>query len=218
MKAEDLEAVAIPKERAASLLGHAVRCNGENDFSAAEHQVVCRTLSDGSLLLQDDLKTPRDQLELGKNQGVIFVPVDTKAFVPSLVTPGDKVSFLVSVPPRANVPTPARHGDAEKGGGAEASESESLNPVAEADPGLSAQSGATEVIGPFTVVSLGNRLSSADVFKAAHVAAEQPSVMGILVKLEDNRMDDRTKKLWDRLKETNFRSVGVILHSRKDAR
>jgi hypothetical protein len=175
-------------------------------------------------LLQDDLKTPREQLELGKNQGAIFVPVDLKAFVPSLVTPGDKVSFLVSVPPRPNAPTPARHAEADKGAagaagaGGAAAEPEPLTPVAEPDAGLSAESGATEIIGPFTVLSLGNRLNSAEVFKAAHIPQEQPNVMTIQVGLEDNRLDDRSKKLWDRLKETNFRSVGVILHSRKDAR
>ena len=97
--------------------------------------------------------------------------MDTKAFVPSLVTPGDKVSFLVSVPPRANVPTPGptrrcREGRRCRGVGVGIAE-----PRCGGRPGLWAQSGATEVIGPFTVVSLGNRLSSADVFKAAHVAA-----------------------------------------------
>ena len=53
------------------------------------------------------------------------------------------------------------------------------------------------------------------VFQGGNAGGEQPSVMGSLVKLEDNRMDDAHQKVWDRLKETNFRSVRSF-HSRKE--
>ena len=90
--------------------------------------------------------------------------------------------------------------------------------MADPDSAAAAPSGATEILGPFTVLSVGNRLSPIEAFNKAHIPHEQQNVLTIRVTLEDNRVDDRAKKLLDRLHETNYRSVGVILYSRKDAR
>ena len=79
---------------------------------------------------------------------------------------------------------------------------------------LAGSGGPVEEIGPFTILNVGNRLSSADVFNAAHLQQTNANIIGIRVSLTDKRWDDRTaKKLVERLFETNFASVAVILHS-----
>ena len=66
---------------------------------------VWRTLPESSLLLRDDLRTPPQQLELEEGERAMFIPVDNRAFVPSLLVPGDKVTFLVAK--LQSAPTPA---------------------------------------------------------------------------------------------------------------
>ena len=69
------------------------------DLHTVEGEPVCRMLSEGSILKQDDLHTPPQELNLAKGQKLLWIPVDTRTFVPSLVVPGDMVSFLVWRPP-----------------------------------------------------------------------------------------------------------------------
>ena len=60
----------------------------------------------GRLLMKDDLKTPPPELKLEPGEEAMFVPIDTRSIVTSLIVPGDQVMFLVSktVP---GMPTPA---------------------------------------------------------------------------------------------------------------
>ncbi len=56
-----------------------------------------RPYSEGDLVLRQDLKAPPPELKLReKNERAMWIPVDTTTFVPSLVVPGNDVSFLVS--------------------------------------------------------------------------------------------------------------------------
>jgi Flp pilus assembly protein CpaB len=164
----------------------------------ARQTVVGRTANrpyaDGDLVLRQDLKAPPPELKLrDKNERAMWIPVDTTTFVPSLVVPGNEVSFLVSRAV-AGGPTLAMPNDGE-----------------EAAPPPKPQ-GATEVIGPFKVLALGNRLGSAEVMQAAKIPQLQENVITVRVKMEGDKLEPKAQKLWDLLKLTNFRQVGVLLH------
>lgn len=164
---------------------------------------VWRTLDGGSLLLRDDLKTPPQELKLGDEPGAeqteaaTWVPVDTRTFVPSLVVPGDQVSFIVS--DVVGAPTPA-----------------GPNPTPSGAPSVAI--GSPDLIGPFKVLSLGNRLGSTEVMRAAKVPQMQENVMTISVRLENGSLEPKAEKLMRYLQSTGFRGVGVLLHPRKDKR
>ncbi len=109
LKVENLETVANPRERAASLMGHTVACTGENDFNSVRDLTTCRTLSEGALVWRDDVSTPvQDTVLLGKDEGDVWISVDAKNFIPSLVTPGDTITFVVAAAPRRMCPRPPR--------------------------------------------------------------------------------------------------------------
>jgi hypothetical protein len=161
-------------------------------YSAKETVVgrpVWRTLNGECLLLSDDLKTPPDALKLEEGEEMIWIPVENRAFVPSLISPGDEVMFLV---PRLTPATPTTPGMAPVG----------------SDGASAAQplSSTTSEIGPFRVRSLGNRLSSAQVWAAAKNPSLQENVIGIGVKPDEKR---KAMALWDILQATNYRQVGI---------
>ena len=110
---------------------------------------VWRTLSGQCLLLSDDLKTPPEQLKLDEGEEIMWIPVESRAFVPALISPGDRVMFLV---PRL---TPALPGNT---AGSPAAHSSAAKP---GDDASQAEPGTTREMGPFQVRTLGNRLGSA---------------------------------------------------------
>ena len=210
---EHLEPVLVPRQAVGNLDQFAVLYA---DRKTVVGMNVWRTLPGGSLLLRDDLKTPPQDLNFGETvrQGVeeraVGIPVDTRTFVPALVNPGDFVSFVTSNA-RIGVPTPA------------SAESEELNsrelsptpdPVAlprTADDGL-------EIIGPFKVLSLGNRLGSAEVMRAARLPQVQENVMTILVRVENGKLEAPAAKLLKMIEATGFRPVAIMLHPRQSTK
>ncbi len=182
---EQLVPVDIPQRWIGNLDDFAIRYA---DLASVEGQAVSRTLYGGTLLLREHLETPRAELELAENERAMWIPVDSRAFVPSLLEPGDQVVFKIARS-QLGAPTPAMAGHA----------SDSRNtPV--------------ERIGPFTVLSLGNRLGSAEVMRAAKVPQTQENVLLIRVTPENEAKAD---KLWAILQATNYRSVGIELLSRE---
>lgn len=156
-----------------------------------------RDYAGGEMVLEEQLRTPpADLVFTAENERVMWVPVDTRTFVPSLVKPGDSVSFLV---PKGHVmpvsPPASENGDGE---------------TTSAPPPL----GDTELVGPFKVLSIGNRLGSADVFKAAGMPQQQENVLSISVRADGNQLEAKAKKLWDLLQAGGFRQAGVVLHPR----
>lgn len=197
---ENLVKIGIPAGNIGNLDDFAVRYSVRDTVIGAP---VWRTLPGGSLLLEEYLKTPPQELKFGKDlpsgqkEGAMWIPVDTRAFVPSLVLPGDMVSFVVSqtptiAPPRVDPENPEA--------------------AVSAPP---APSGATELIGPFKVLSLGNRLGSAEVMRAAKNPQRQENVMTIAVEVHNNKLEPKADKLFRYLQATNFRGVGIFLHPRK---
>jgi len=191
---ENLVPVGIPRENVGSLNDFAVRFEKRD---AVLGMNVSRTLPGGSLLLEEDLKTPPQTLDFGKQtaEGVeeraMWIPVDTKTFVPSLVTPGDQVSFVF---PRSRIGSPT--------------------PAAGADSAANRPAGSNDIIGPFKILSLGNRLGSSEVLRAAKIPQVQENVMTISVTVRNGQLEPKAEKLLTLLRATNFRQVSILLHPR----
>ncbi|MCS7306396.1 MAG: hypothetical protein NZ602_14970 [Thermoguttaceae bacterium] len=183
---------------------------------------VYRTLTGGSLVLREDLKTPPPELVFGENlppgeeERVLWVPVASNSFVPSLVSPGDMVDFVVSY----GGPTPAyvSSGSSSSSSSSEegSSEEESGQPSPKPAPSSSIRTakGNIEVLGPFKILSLGNRLSSWEVWQAWGKQPANENVLGVSVRLKNGQLEPKAQRLIALLQETGFRNVTVMLRPR----
>ncbi|MGE5192822.1 MAG: hypothetical protein ACM3U2_09985 [Deltaproteobacteria bacterium] len=159
-------------------------------------QPATKSYSPGEILLWHDLRTP-PELDIKKllsaDERVLWIPVDTRTFVPALVNAGDNVSFIV---PRVGgtFPTPAD------------------------DPAAAGKAAPmTETIGPFRILALGNRLGSPEVLRAAGQTPSQENVMAVAVRVVGGEFDEKGQKLLDTLRLTNFQQCQVILHPSPEA-
>lgn len=152
-----------------------------------------KSYNPGEIILRQDLRTlpPTSVQEmLGEDEVEVGIPVDTRTFVPSLVNPGDLVSFIVPTGPAPPLPAP----------GPDESPATPSVPV------------GTEIIGPYRVVSMGNRLASAEVVRAVGMSATQENVMGVAVKFSGGKFDEKGRRLSEVLRMSNFQQAQVILH------
>ncbi len=187
LRSEHLVPVRIPKNAVRNLQEFAVLDSARD---AVVGEAVSRPLEGGSLLLRDDLDTPPLKLTLGENERIMWIPVDNRSYVPSLITPGDMVTFKVA----RTGPTPAGSPvDPETG-----------RPLAPAGP--------VERIGPFRVLSVGNRLGTAEVMQAAKIPQMQENVLGISITPE---VEARADRLWAMIQASDFRSVGLEKHGER---
>ena len=198
LREDQLVPVGIPERWVGNLKDFALLYDTRQTVTGSP---VWRTIGGETLLLAEDLKTPPQELKLGEDEKAMWIPVDTRAFVPSLVMPGDTVSFIAS---RSQMvaPTPAKPPEQPGGEGA-------------GNEPASAPTGPMEIIGPFRVLSLGNRLGSPEVMRAAKIPQVQENVMTIAVKVVGGQLEPKAQKLWSILQATNFRQVGILLHERK---
>jgi hypothetical protein len=209
---DHLVPVPIPREAAGTLREFAVLYSAQQ---AVIGHAVTRTIPGGSLLLNDDIRTPPLELNLGLGadkegsvrERAMWIPFDTRSFIPSLITPGDQVSFLMprpTAPPAASArPAPAKP-DAQP------------TPVPVTAPSANDPAAGTEVLGPFKVLSVGNRLGSVEAFRAARMSQAQESVLTILVNIDTTgQLEPKAQRLWDLVRASNFQRVGVLLHPRK---
>lgn len=167
------------------------------DLATVVGAPATKSYSPGEILLRQDVRTPPDmdiKKMLRPDERVLWIPVDTRTFVPALVNSGDNVSFIV---PRVSgdFPTPAGN-----------------SPAAGVRPG-----GSTETIGPFRILALGNRLGSQEVLRSAGMSPSQENVMAVAVKCEKDDFDPHAQKLIDTLRLTNFQQVQVVLHPSPEA-
>ena len=204
---ENLEPVEIPRRWVGNLGNFAVKWEARATVTGRR---VWRTLEGGSLLLLADLKNPPQELVFGQNlpQGTEErawgVPIDTRRFVASLVQPGDMVDFLVTGS-RAEFPTLALPGK----GPAEPAKVASAAAAPHGQPG-----DGVEIIGPFKVLSIGNRLGNADVMQAAKIQQFQENVMMIAVRYENGKLQPNAARLLRIIDQTNSRPLIYQLHSR----
>jgi len=173
----NLEQVAVPWLDRMSYVGTtAVRSYGTNG---------------PELLLRKDLRTPARQdlnAQINVDERVIWIPIDSRAFSPQLVNPGNLVSFRVpAIPGGAN-------------GGSQA-------------PARTAAT-STETLGPFRILALGDRRGRRDIHQAAGLSTRAENVIAIAVKVEGGQLEPKARRLSDILQLTNFQGVQVQLHSR----
>lgn len=216
-----LEEVQIPKQWVGNLEQYAYRYS---DRQSVIGMAVSRTQNGPTLLLQQDLRTPPPELKLTPSskpdtcEGLMWVPVDTKSFVPALLTPGeDMVSFVFpmglgmpTLAPPDRRPASASAGKPEPGK-PEPDESEPAGMPKEI-ASRQATGSTVEIIGPFKVLALGNRMGSAEVMRAAKIPQTQESMIGILAKMEGGKLEPKAARLFNLLDTTNYRRVTVYKH------
>jgi hypothetical protein len=199
LQAEHIEPVGIPKQWLQGLPDYAVRYEARK---SAIGSPVWRMLMGPTLLLADDLKTPPPQLQLAADEQAFPVPVEK--LVPSLVNPGDQVSFVV---PRPRLAMPGGPRGTEDDPGA----------APPSNPPARRSTGTTEIVGPFRVVTVGNRLGSADVHVAAKLPRLQENILNVAVKVTEGELEPKAQKLFELLHAADFRGVGVLWRPTKAA-
>ena len=169
------------------------------DLDTVVGDAATKSYSPGEILLRQDVRTPPEmdiKKLLAPDERVLWIPVDTRTFVPSLVNAGDNVSFIVARF-TLGAPTPAAEGDETP----ETAEAPQKRPPP-----------STETIGPFRILALGNRLGSQQVMRASGTSPSQENVMAVAVKVVNGEFDEKGQKLLDTLRLTNFQQVQVLLH------
>jgi len=242
LKREHLVPVDVPRRYVGNLKDHAFLWAGRESVLDCR---VSRTLTANSLLLKADLNPVPLELKFGQNakpgmeERAMGVPVELRRDVPPLVEPGDLVTFIV---PSLGweAPTPAKEDSANDDGGSIVASGKTESPKTESgtieggktqparSPALKpvpawssrrAPAGDSELIGPFKVLSMGNRLGSAEDMRANRIPQAQETVMLILVHVEKDKNDRWTlvaeaKKLERALNETNSRPLAYLHHPR----
>jgi len=196
-----------------------------DQVSTVVGDTVSRTLHGGSLLLRQDTKTAQTELIWGQDvrDGVVEmamgVSIDQRKAVLSLINPGDKVSFVV--PAGLDRPTPAEDDPSKAMDPGKVIDPGKVDPskpipatTAHPAPRRVGASGDPQMIGPFRVLSIGNRLSSPEVMRTGKVQQLQEGVMNILVRVENGKLDAEATKLIKLLDETNSRPLAYLLHPR----
>jgi hypothetical protein len=84
--------VQIPKVYARSLLDFVVQWR---DLSTIVGTRATRPLEGGELYYRSDYRTASQEPELAEGEKMIWISVDNRRFVPSLVNPGDEINFIV---------------------------------------------------------------------------------------------------------------------------
>jgi len=217
----DLKKVPVPKGRVGEIRNFAIPWSARK---TVEGEPVWRAISEPRLLWNDDLKTPPQELDIREGEMDIGVTIDTRTCVPSLIQPGQLVSFIIPRT-RGGMTTdagsaglvapfgPSKPGDAALDDNTTSSEALGDENVDRAAKPL----GSTVIIGPFRVISVGNRLGSADVMRAARLRQLQENVMRIAIPVtkDGDIAEKKAQLLIDMLYATNFRQVGVMMHSPK---
>ena len=212
IKEEHLEMVPVPAGREGDLAQFAYLWETRKTVAGIR---ATRKYTGGELVFRTDYTPPPPDLKLAENQRLIWITVDSRTFVPDLVDPGDEITFLV---PTAAAPTPAPLRPA-------------VDPALNPDPAAGGAENpapldrldrlpteGTELIGPFVVGSLGNRLGSIDVMKANRLAQSNERQVGIMVTVKGTKLDENAMKLLDRLRKVNYTNIGVALHKKKGGR
>jgi hypothetical protein len=188
------------------------------DASTVAGTRATRRYEAGDLVFRRDYRTPPAELKLGPNERLLWVSVDSRAFVPEMVDPGDQITFLL---PRLPAFPGSAIGGADLDDSADSAAASILNPADDAGPDTQAEptpvSEGVEMIGPFRVASLGTRLGSRQVQSATRSAASQERQVGVIVRAEGGVLEPNAVKLLERLQRSDYRHVGVALHPRAEA-
>ena len=195
----------IPRKNVGSLYETAVLYD---DRHTVTNLKAIQEYRGGEIILRQQLKTPASEFTLNKNELAIWIPVNSATFVPSLVKPGDYVSFVVTEP-NAVFDQIIKRDRSQLPDGPEFTEDE---PVLDED--RPSQHVDSELVGPFRVLSLGNRLGSFEVDAAFNGNRSRENVMGVAVQKLRDGVDAKAEKLVRWMANPDFRQAAVVLHPR----
>jgi len=148
-----------------------------------------RPYQGGDFIYRDDYRTPPEDLNLEPDEALIFVPVGDAP--PSLLNPGDRVIF--SFP-----------GTGRTSGGQNVENPLPLK--------------AREEVGPFTIKSLGNRLSSHRIMTSNRYTQVQANIIGVAARREADRFEAKGERLLELLGTGGGgRNIKVVLLSRGES-
>jgi hypothetical protein len=206
---DKLDKVGVPLAAVGNLKDIAVY---SSEIRTVIDMPVARTLTEKTLVLRDDLKTPPPELAFGQptpNERAMPIAMDPSRFVPSLYRPGDQISFVFPKYASAG-PTPAARPAADPAKGSD----EPLKPAPEV-PVIPSPTAEREIVGPFKILALGNRLGSVEVMRAANIRPLQENVITISVSVQGEKLEDKAQKLFALLEATNRQHVEIMLHPRR---
>jgi hypothetical protein len=195
------------------------------EYDYLKGKQVWRTLDSsdtegGLLLMRGDYREPPKDLELGKGERFVGVPVP-KSFTTSLVNPGDRVSFRFmkmlpppGLTPAVKSPTPAPTAAAGPAASVTAG-TEALQPKPEEGEAAPQPSGPAEEIGPFIIVSIGNRLDRAEVMKVAKITPTQENVLNLRMSNNVPGEKERVEKLLNFIHTAGPNSYDVIVDGKQ---
>lgn len=167
IKEADLVEVKIPTTRSGNLREFV---HPWEDLATIVGTSPTRELRGGDLVMRIDMRTPPTVLALPEEDDRIrFVSPDERSYVPQLINPGDSVSFIV--------PQSAMNTNRFRGG----------DDTGVSDP---ADSPGLEIIGPFEVVSIGDRIATVEVDRTNRRPSGSGRGIGIIVKVEGNKQLD----------------------------
>jgi hypothetical protein len=151
----------------------------------------------GLLLLRGDYREPPKDLELGKGERGQFITVP-KNFDASHLNPGDRVAFRVMTltpPGPTRAPVRPAAAPAAPATGAAASETAELQPKPEEPEAAPQLLESSEIIGPFVIVSIGNRLGTLEAQKAAKIAPVAQNLLLLRISKNVPGEEERFEKL-----------------------
>ena len=136
------------------------------------------------------------------------VPIDKRRTVPSLVKPGDSVTFIVPSPGGDTLPPASSEQDSTRANKDNGVPKPKTKPLA-----------TERLIGPFKVLSIHERLGSEEAVRAAKSAEKDETVITIIVRAtkrenEEWRLEPEAKRLSRLLDETNNRPLTFMFHPR----
>jgi hypothetical protein len=212
---EKLVEVEIPKNHVGNLGDYVFLWK---ELVGVKGRPVWRTLdsktdtdTESVLLLRSDVvEPPPKELELGKGERGEFIAVP-RICDTSHLNPGDKISFRVwtMAPPG---PTPAPKPAV---AGALASGTGELQPTPESGDIAPQHVGPSEIIEPFVVLSIGNRLSTLESQKGAKIAPVQQNVLIIRVSKTVPGEEERFDKLMTCIHRFGPNCYTISLHGKE---
>ncbi len=184
---EHLMDVSIPRSGVGNLEQIAPLWESRN---AVAGNPAIRNFNGGEILLDSDLQRPayQDLAEtLQENEVARWVPIDARSVVAEQINPGDLVSFEVQ---RIGAGEPTPEGTA---------------PAAPA--------GATEILGPFRVLAMGNRREASNIQEANRRRSGSEGTIAIVVELTNGQMSADAQRLFDAMRLSGNQGAQILLHS-----
>ncbi len=189
IKTAHLQAVPVPRTNARSMENHVYQWRDRNLLVGMPSTKVYRG---GELVFTDDYKTPLSKLQLDPSEMLYPVNVTNKS---PLIEPGSFVMFQIPLAPALPM-------------------NPNTNPDGTSPPPVMPET-EFELVGPFEVAAIGNRIGDREVMKAYKIPQINENQLGIILNVEpphDKHIPDALgQQLLEALSRANSRSVNVLL-------